>query len=1312
MMKMNMSKRFNYYLRMLSVMAFLVCSSTSGWACDYNNVHKCNEKKYNYEDYPNRNWVERLVKQDSTVLLRDLSIINAHDAGTWMSNSYNYKDQTYCERELFLKGVRAFDLRMDSHFGFDVDTLVLSLYLSHGTEEPFVEKYNHLSDEIITHFPTLEELGKEFIIIFFKYEDDDMYFLQKFAYYELLRLLNEKYQGNIVKFKPDLKVKDLQGKVLLMYNTNTEEISSTKMSLNFKECYSDAVKSDLLSKTARSDYSTPTYLEYDGSKKITRKMPFGDAYYDSLKNIPFTVSSSGFWFPFDDNVHSNYQQLKVKFDKNINSLTAEDSIFLKEMQAEYMCEKGSWSCDRETKNEEIRNNVRKWLQRDGKHDKYNFTSLNSYYFDGGEIAGEFFLCLVPFVAIPWIITHDYWQSGIDICADEDIQNIGVNHTAYDQLHNYDNPLGIISYDFCGTDRVDGKKTYGNALLNMCIQNNFKRLPYVSDIIVVQAQSEEQAYSYLAGNGYKIANRDNQPILNPDYSGHTGSKDHRYVYIGWKTTGTIAESVSDVILVKNNSTAPDSLEIGGKVYCKAKTRSLRDLTFDDDGWPGYLYEYNANVVYESFNSLWNSLWDDSNYDTTERDKWYLYYSKNNNETSRDGRILTSLTVSFDKDWQDHYQNCGSNDMSSSPSFGLLEKQWGNFVIPYVYDSGRIGYTLHEHTFADSLINANGHQKVCTICKYAKDPTPHDLVCCPGKYGEHEWSCSMCGYVDRTEACKCEYNNGIGTCDVCESTIIEFPAVDKDSTRLISSAGQLFVFSCLAAHDPVLNAKLTADVDFKDDMWLPIGSKEKPFQGTFDGQGHTISGINCKRDTYAGLFGSVNGGTVRNLGIINSRIIGKDYVGTFAGYSKDATFENIYSTANAELWSVYGDEFNYHKVGDIKYYFGGGLIGCLENTTVRNAYFNGWLSPNDPAKQPLGADMSQSNNIVENVYAPESFLCNGIRVEGENYGKVEKISNSILSTGKLALLLNGGAYGKDAIWRQNIDASTPDEDRYEGTYLVDTIPVLNRNHDMVVPAKYNGKDFINLHVRYDGDSIRYYRDMFNVSDQHNFSCPVDFAVMDANQTRDMKGYTWGTVCLPFDIDDTKNGNVRLFKIVAIDETDAESAGLYIEEIDKLPAGTPAICAKMDKEQNTISFICDDGCTIYSAKERQKFISVPEKTTYNQLKLWGTYSLDTLSYDNTKNIYAFRTDKDRFTKLEPADKIRSKPFRGWIETYNTSNTLHYNPNIRTAGIDVVEDDEVIDDVNIQLPMYDLSGRRVLTPFRGKIIIRKGKKILYNNK
>src|SRR5690606_26457815 len=70
----------------------------------------------------------------------------------------------------------------------------------------------------------------------------------------------------------------------------------------------------------------------------------------------------------------------------------------------------------------------------------------------------------------------------------------------------------------------------------------------------------------------------------------------------------------------------------------------------------------------------------------------------------------------------------------------------------------------------------------------------------------------------------------------------------------------------------------------EQWIPIGQENKPFSGTFDGQGHTIYGLYINRGMesyYQGLFGLVLDGRIRNVQSKASFIKAHDAVGGIAG-----------------------------------------------------------------------------------------------------------------------------------------------------------------------------------------------------------------------------------------------------------------------------------------------------------------------------------------------------------------------------------------------------------------------------------------------
>jgi len=127
------------------------------------------------------------------------------------------------------------------------------------------------------------------------------------------------------------------------------------------------------------------------------------------------------------------------------------------------------------------------------------------------------------------------------------------------------------------------------------------------------------------------------------------------------------------------------------------------------------------------------------------------------------------------------------------------------------------------------------------------------------------------------------------------------------------------------------------------WTPIGNNSNSFEGTFDGDGHTVYGLYIDTDQdqdYQGLFGYVeNNATISNLGVESSYVRAGEYVGGVVGYVR-AYGEGISSIV----------ENCYHKGVINGYYEVGGIVGCCSATydnystasvTVKNCYNTGTI-----------------------------------------------------------------------------------------------------------------------------------------------------------------------------------------------------------------------------------------------------------------------------------------------------------------------------------------------------------------------------------
>lgn len=87
----------------------------------------------------------------------------------------------------------------------------------------------------------------------------------------------------------------------------------------------------------------------------------------------------------------------------------------------------------------------------------------------------------------------------------------------------------------------------------------------------------------------------------------------------------------------------------------------------------------------------------------------------------------------------------------------------------------------------------------------------------------------------------------------------------------------------------SAVLMDNIDMKDEEWTPIGTADKPFSGNFDGNGHTISGLNYSGE-YAGLFGYMNNGTISNIKLADSSFANGTASGGICAVNNGGTIEN--------------------------------------------------------------------------------------------------------------------------------------------------------------------------------------------------------------------------------------------------------------------------------------------------------------------------------------------------------------------------------------------------------------------------------------
>lgn len=194
-----------------------------------------------------------------------------------------------------------------------------------------------------------------------------------------------------------------------------------------------------------------------------------------------------------------------------------------------------------------------------------------------------------------------------------------------------------------------------------------------------------------------------------------------------------------------------------------------------------------------------------------------------------------------------------------------------------------------------------------------------------------------------------------------------------------------------------AVLTANIDLKNEEWTPIGIGngtrngvpiDFPYSGTFDGNGHTISGLNVNyRNKNGGLFCYVMNATIKNLtvagSVTHSSEDGVAY-GGIVGCADSSTIENCTNrctvTGNWYAggivgWSTDSDIIGCANFGNISSpSFSGGICGKIGgqndaagiDATIRDCYNVGMVSGNYAGGITGQSDSEHIDILIANCY----------------------------------------------------------------------------------------------------------------------------------------------------------------------------------------------------------------------------------------------------------------------------------------------------------------------------------------------------------
>ncbi len=222
---------------------------------------------------------------------------------------------------------------------------------------------------------------------------------------------------------------------------------------------------------------------------------------------------------------------------------------------------------------------------------------------------------------------------------------------------------------------------------------------------------------------------------------------------------------------------------------------------------------------------------------------------------------------------------------------------------------------------------------------------------------------------------------------------------------------------------------------------------------------------------------------------------------------------------------------------------------------------------------------------------------------------------------------------------------------------------------------------------------------LNDDKDFVAYEPFAAKDASYSRKMNaGTTWGTLCLPFGIDQSQETECKFYCLTGIDN---DCITLESYEGAEIPAGTPVLF-KMNEGEQTLSISAQDA----------SIVTEPKAGTNTDVNLVGSFTKiggkDNQGLTDTDYIIG----KDKFWLVSELKKdgnskgVGIKPMRAYIHPATVSQAraamLSIGKGDGTTAIDNLN--AISNDANAEY--YDANGRRTNGLQKGLNIVKRGSK------
>ena len=260
----------------------------------------------------------------------------------------------------------------------------------------------------------------------------------------------------------------------------------------------------------------------------------------------------------------------------------------------------------------------------------------------------------------------------------------------------------------------------------------------------------------------------------------------------------------------------------------------------------------------------------------------------------------------------------------------------------------------------------------------------------------------------------------------------------SYTVTSADGLMHVADLVNGGKTDINITLDKNIDLTGKGWTPIGTSfDNSYKGTFDGGGHTITGLTVTtNDQFVGLFGYLNrAGMVKNVVMEGIQITSNHMFGCtggVVGYSW-GTIENCSVSGSVSGTDCVGGVVGSQKAGSI--------IGCSSSATVKGKHYVGGVAGEKWGT--MTACYATGNVTLEIASQKNNFGGGVVGLNGGSRVLACYATGNVTSTGSSTGNVHiGGLFGDSyttvtaCYWKNNQERgykTAPESTKVDGTYV---------------------------------------------------------------------------------------------------------------------------------------------------------------------------------------------------------------------------------------------------------------------------------------